>query len=96
MKAYGPGIESGEPVHGKPISFTVDAKEAGAAAPVKVLVQAEGKTLDVEIADNGDGTHTCTYTPYGPVKHTIIPTYNGVRVKDSPFRVSKSILFDFE
>jgi len=87
VKAYGPGLESGVPVKGEPVSFTVDTKDAGGKAKVACIVSAEGKQLETEIKNNGDGTTTVTYTPIAPAKHTIIPTYNGVRVKDSPFRV---------
>nr|XP_026692754.1 filamin-B isoform X41 [Ciona intestinalis] len=89
VKAYGPGLESGTPVNGRPTNFTVDAKRAGAPAPVEVVaVAADGENLPVKVKDNGDGTYDCDYTPKNPIKHTIIPSYDGVAVKDSPFRVN--------
>uniref|UniRef100_H2ZJ17 Uncharacterized protein n=1 Tax=Ciona savignyi TaxID=51511 RepID=H2ZJ17_CIOSA len=89
VKAYGPGLESGTPVNGRPTNFTVDAKRAGAPAPVEVVaVAADGENLPVKVTDNGDGTYDCDYTPKNPIKHTIIPSYAGVAVKDSPFRVN--------
>ncbi|XP_076819806.1 filamin-A-like isoform X4 [Clavelina lepadiformis] len=91
VKAYGPGLESGKPISGRPTKFTLDARKAGDPAPVNVIAKtADGEDLPVTVQDNGDGTFDCEYQPKNPVKHTIIPSYNGVAIKDSPFRVSVS------
>uniref|UniRef100_A0A8D3BM01 Calponin-homology (CH) domain-containing protein n=1 Tax=Scophthalmus maximus TaxID=52904 RepID=A0A8D3BM01_SCOMX len=51
----------------------------------------EGAPLDVQVKDNGNGTYTCTYTPRKPVKHTVMVSWGGVNIPDSPFRVSMNI-----
>lgn len=48
----------------------------------------EGMPVDVQIKDNGNGTYTCTYTPRKPVKHTVMVSWGGVNIPESPFRVS--------
>lgn len=48
----------------------------------------EGTPLDVQVKDNGNGTYTCTYTPRKPLKHTVMVSWGGVNIPDSPFRVS--------
>nr|CAB3246486.1 filamin-C-like [Phallusia mammillata] len=89
VKAFGPGLNSGEPVCGHPTTFTVDARHAGDKAPVDVYAKtAEGEDIPVKIKENHDGTYECSYSPQKPIKHTIIPSYDGVAVKDSPFRVA--------
>jgi len=86
VEAYGPGLES--PVSGKPTNFTLDTRKAGTPAPVEVIAKAEGEEVPVKVDDLGTGVYECSYTPEKAVKHTIIPSYDGVAVKDSPFRVS--------
>lgn len=39
------------------------------------------------MSDNGDGTFYCVYVPIKAIKHTIIITWAGVNVPNSPFRV---------
>lgn len=73
---------------GRPTEFTVDAKSAGKLAPLSnILKTADGDNIPVDVDDNHDGTFTCKYTPKKAVKHTVIPAYDGVAVKKSPFRV---------
>ena len=38
--------------------------------------------------DNKDGTYSCRYMPKRNVRHTILVSYGGVGVPDSPFRVA--------
>lgn len=52
------------------------------------LQDGEGTPLDVQVKDNGNGTYTCTYTPRKPLKHTVMVSWGGVNIPDSPFRVS--------
>uniref|UniRef100_A0A3P9I3H5 Filamin A, alpha (actin binding protein 280) n=1 Tax=Oryzias latipes TaxID=8090 RepID=A0A3P9I3H5_ORYLA len=88
VKAYGPGLQSSGLAVGKPTEFTVDAKQGG-KAPLKILSQdAEGNPVDVQVKDNGNGTYTCTYTPAKPVKHTVMVSWGGVNIPDSPFRMN--------
>nr|XP_039265539.1 filamin-C-like isoform X3 [Styela clava] len=88
VKAYGPGLEENGPVAGRPTEYTIDARSAGRPAPItNSIVTANGEEVPVDVQDNGDGTYTCRYTPRAAQKHTIIPTYDGIAVKNSPFRV---------
>jgi len=48
----------------------------------------EGTPLDVQVRDNGNGTYACSYTPRKPIKHTVMVSWGGVNIPESPFRVS--------
>ncbi|XP_029102180.1 filamin-A-like isoform X2 [Scleropages formosus] len=88
VKAYGPGLRSTGLAVNNPTEFTVDAKLGGKAA-LKVQAQdAEGNPVDVKVKDNGNGTYTCSYTPRKPVKHTVVVSWGGVNIPESPFRVT--------
>ncbi|XP_047233810.1 filamin-A isoform X1 [Girardinichthys multiradiatus] len=88
VKAYGPGLQSSGLAVGKPTEFTVDAKQGG-KAPLKIVAQdGEGNPVDVQVKDNGNGTYTCTYTPRKPVKHTVMVSWGGVNIPESPFRMN--------
>ncbi|XP_069025341.1 filamin-A isoform X4 [Embiotoca jacksoni] len=88
VKAYGPGLQSSGLAVGKPTEFTVDAKQGG-KAPLKIVAQdGEGTPMEVQVKDNGNGTYTCTYTPRKPVKHTVMVSWGGVNIPDSPFRMT--------
>ncbi|KAG7278458.1 hypothetical protein CRUP_038753 [Coryphaenoides rupestris] len=78
VKAYGPGLQSTGLAVGKPTEFTVDAKQGG-KAPLKIVAQ---------VRDNGNGTYACSYTPRKPIKHTVMVSWGGVNIPESPFRVS--------
>ena len=63
VEAYGPGLDPGAVLPGKPTQFTVDASKTG-EAPVKVEIETEdGKVPSRSIKPNGDGTHEVTYVP---------------------------------
>ena len=63
VEAYGPGLEPGSVLPGKPTHFTVDASKTG-EAPVEVEVETEdGKLPPRSVRPNGDGTHEVTYVP---------------------------------
>lgn len=88
MVASGPGLQKNGVAQGKPATFTVDTSKAG-NAPLKVYGEdVNGKPIDVQTRNNGDGTYSCQYSPKEPIKHTVIITYGGVNVPKSPFRVS--------
>ncbi|XP_028309662.1 filamin-A isoform X6 [Gouania willdenowi] len=88
VKAFGPGLQSSGLAVGKPTEFTVDAKQGG-KAPLKIVAQdGEGNPVDVQVKDNGNGTFTCSYTPRKPVKHTVMVSWGGVNIPDSPFRMN--------
>lgn len=62
VKVSGPGVASGVRAN-IPQSFTVDCRKAG-VAPLAVAVAApKGIAEPAEVTDNGDGTHTVSYTP---------------------------------
>ncbi len=67
--------------------FSVDARRAGKALLSVICMDSEYNTVDVLIQDNKDGTYWCRYMPKRHVKHTIIISYGGVAVPNSPFRV---------
>ncbi|KAM9751784.1 filamin-A [Menidia menidia] len=88
VKAHGPGLQSSGLAVGKPTEFTVDAKQGG-KAPLKILAQdGEGNPVEVQVKDNGNGTYACSYTPRKPVKHTVMVSWGGVNIPDSPFRMN--------
>lgn len=62
VKVSGPGVASGVRAN-IPQSFTVDCSKAG-EAPLAVAVNGpKGLAEPVEVTDNGDGTHSVSYTP---------------------------------
>ncbi|XP_067302535.1 filamin-A isoform X1 [Pseudorasbora parva] len=88
VKAYGPGLQSSGLSVGKPAEFTVDAK-LGGKAPLKIQAQdRDGNPVDVQVKDNGNGTYTCSYTPRKPLKHTVMVSWGGVNIPESPFRMN--------
>ncbi|XP_075434429.1 filamin-A isoform X5 [Ascaphus truei] len=88
VKAYGPGLENTGLSINKPAEFTVDAK-LGGKAPLNVSMQdAEGTPVEVTTKDNGNGTYSCTYLPKKPLKHTVLVSWGGVNIPNSPFRMN--------
>ncbi|KAG1929785.1 filamin-A [Pimephales promelas] len=88
VKAYGPGLQSSGLSVGKPTEFTVDAK-LGGKAPLKIQAQdRDGNPVDVQVKDNGNGTYSCSYTPRKPLKHTVMVSWGGVNIPESPFRMN--------
>lgn len=89
MVASGPGLSKNGVVQGEPALFTVDTTKAG-NAPLKVYGEdVNGKPIDVQVKDNGDGTFSCQYKPKEAIKQTVFVTFGGVNVPKSPFRVSR-------
>ncbi|XP_064417245.1 filamin-C isoform X3 [Latimeria chalumnae] len=88
VKARGLGLEPTGCIVNKPAEFTIDARGAG-KAELKIYAQdAEGIPIDIQIKDNGDNTFFCVYVPLKAIKHTIIITWGGVNIPNSPFRVN--------
>ncbi|CAI9593987.1 unnamed protein product [Staurois parvus] len=88
VKAYGPGLEPTGCIVEHPAEFTIDARAAG-VAELKIYAQdAEGTPIDIKIKDNGDNTYVCVYVPLKAIKHTIIISWGGVNIPNSPYRVS--------
>lgn len=48
---------------GVPQTFTVDCRKAGEASLAVAVSSSKGVAEPVEVKDNGDGTHSVTYTP---------------------------------
>uniref|UniRef100_A0AAR2JX40 Calponin-homology (CH) domain-containing protein n=1 Tax=Pygocentrus nattereri TaxID=42514 RepID=A0AAR2JX40_PYGNA len=87
VRAFGPGLQPTGVIVNKPAEFTIDARQAG-KGELKIYAQdAEGCVIDIKITDKGDGTYVCVYVPKKPIKHTIIISWGGVNVPNSPFRV---------
>ncbi|XP_062856326.1 filamin-C-like isoform X2 [Trichomycterus rosablanca] len=87
VRAFGPGLQPTGVIVNKPAEFTIDARQAG-KGELKIYAQdAEGCVIDIQITEKGDGTFICVYIPTKPIKHTIIISWGGVNVPNSPFRV---------
>uniref|UniRef100_A0A7M4FQA1 Filamin B n=1 Tax=Crocodylus porosus TaxID=8502 RepID=A0A7M4FQA1_CROPO len=93
VKVVGPGLGTG--VRAKtPQSFTVDASKAG-IAPLEVVVAGlRGVVEPVNVVDNGDGTHTVTYTPMQEGPYTVSVIYAGEEIPRSPFKVKVLPTYD--
>uniref|UniRef100_A0A8B9RNA2 Filamin C, gamma a (actin binding protein 280) n=1 Tax=Astyanax mexicanus TaxID=7994 RepID=A0A8B9RNA2_ASTMX len=87
VRAFGPGLQPTGVIVNMPAEFTIDARQAG-KGELKIYAQdAEGCIIDIKITDKGDGTFVCVYVPKKPIKHTIIISWGGVNVPNSPYRV---------
>ncbi|XP_072136559.1 filamin-B isoform X1 [Mobula birostris] len=86
VQCSGPGLSSG--VRAKvPQQFTVDCSKAG-KAPLQVAVLGpKGIIEPVEVIDNGDGTHTVSYTPSVEGLYSVSVQYGDENIPRSPFRV---------
>uniref|UniRef100_A0A669B024 Filamin B n=1 Tax=Oreochromis niloticus TaxID=8128 RepID=A0A669B024_ORENI len=85
VKVSGPGVVSGVRAN-IPQSFTVDCRKAG-VAPLAVAVTApKGIAEPVEVTDNGDGTHTVSYTPSVEGPYSVAVKYAEEDVPHSPFK----------
>ncbi|XP_023808143.1 filamin-C isoform X2 [Oryzias latipes] len=86
VRCLGPGLGSRVRTH-VPQTFTVDSSKAG-VAPLEVqLCGPTGVAEPVSVTDNGDGTHTVTYTPANDVLYTINVKYADQQVPRSPFKI---------
>ncbi|CAH2313059.1 filamin-B isoform X3 [Pelobates cultripes] len=93
VKINGPGL--GTSVRAKiPQQFTVDCSKAG-VAPLNVQVTGpRGLVEPVDIADNGDGTHTVSYTPTVEGPYTVSVQYADEEIPRSPFKVKVLPTYD--
>ncbi|XP_076861287.1 filamin-C isoform X11 [Brachyhypopomus gauderio] len=88
VECYGPGLEPTGCIVNRAAEFTIDARGAG-RGELRIYAQdSEGFPIDIQITDNGDSTFFCVYMPTKPIKHTIIITWGGVNVPNSPYRVA--------
>ena len=63
--AYGPGLEKGKVMPGRPASFTIDSSKTG-PAPIEVEVESEGaagSSRKPSLVETGPGKHEATYVP---------------------------------
>jgi len=92
VKAFGPGLEKGKVLPGKPASFSVDSSKTG-PAPIEVEIEADGKASSRKpsITQAGPGLHDVTYVP-PPVgqPYQIGVKYGGEDIPGSPFEMSSN------
>uniref|UniRef100_A0A5F9DSU4 Filamin B n=1 Tax=Oryctolagus cuniculus TaxID=9986 RepID=A0A5F9DSU4_RABIT len=93
VKIAGPGLGSG--VRARILqSFTVDSSKAG-LAPLEVRVLGpRGLVEPVNVVDNGDGTHTVTYTPSQEGPYMVSVKYADEEIPRSPFKVKVLPTYD--
>nr|XP_035927602.1 filamin-B isoform X5 [Halichoerus grypus] len=93
VKVAGPGLGSG--VRARILqSFTVDSSKAG-LAPLEVRVLGpRGLVEPVNIVENGDGTHTVTYTPSQEGPYMVSVKYADEEIPRSPFKVKVLPTYD--
>ncbi|XP_053324668.1 filamin-B isoform X1 [Spea bombifrons] len=89
------GLGAGQGVRAKiPQQFTVDCSKAG-VAPLNVQVMGpRGVVEPVEVSDNGDGTHTVSYTPSVEGPYTVSVQYADEEIPRSPFKVKVLPTYD--
>uniref|UniRef100_A0A3Q3B3P4 Filamin B n=1 Tax=Kryptolebias marmoratus TaxID=37003 RepID=A0A3Q3B3P4_KRYMA len=85
VKVSGPGVGSGVRAN-IPQSFTVDCRKAGEATLAVAVTAPKGVATPVELTDNGDGTHTASYTPSVEGLHSVSVKYADEDVPRSPFK----------
>ncbi|XP_036800548.1 filamin-A-like isoform X11 [Oncorhynchus mykiss] len=86
VRCSGPGLGSGVRAR-VPQTFTVDTSKAGLAPLGVVLYGPTGVAEPVNITDNGDGTHTATYTPAKDGPYTVCVKYADQEVPRSPYKI---------
>nr|XP_046153315.1 filamin-A-like isoform X8 [Oncorhynchus gorbuscha] len=86
VRCSGPGLGSG--VRARVLqTFTVDTSKAGLAPLGVMLYGPTGVAEPVNITDNGDGTHTATYTPAKDGPYTVCVKYADQEVPRSPYKI---------
>ncbi|XP_023265214.1 filamin-B-like isoform X2 [Seriola lalandi dorsalis] len=85
VKVSGPGVGSGVRSN-IPQSFTVDCRKAGVAPLAVAVTGPKGIAEPVEVTDNGDGTHTVSYTPSVEGPYSVAVKYAEEDVLRSPFK----------
>ena len=95
MTAHGAGLEKNGVTVNKWAEFTVDARRGGKAPLHVAAMDADYNTVDVIIKDNKDGTYTCRYMPKKNIKHTIMISWGGVTIPNSPYRVSLDCVVNY-
>ncbi|KAM3621534.1 uncharacterized protein V6R79_012576 [Siganus canaliculatus] len=85
VKVSGPGVGSAVRAN-LPQSFSVDCRKAGVAPLAVAVTGPRGVTEDVEVTDNGDGTHAVRYTPSVEGPYAVAVKYGEEDVPRSPFK----------
>ncbi|XP_018518812.1 LOW QUALITY PROTEIN: filamin-B [Lates calcarifer] len=85
VKVSGPGVGSVVRTN-IPQSFTVDCRKAGVAPLAVAITAPKGVAEPVEVTDNGDGTHTVSYTPSVEGPYSVAVKYAEEDVPRSPFK----------
>ncbi|KAM4583192.1 filamin B a isoform 1-T1 [Fundulus diaphanus] len=85
VKVSGPGVTTGVRAN-IPQSFTVDCRKAGDAPLAVAVTGPKGIAEPVEVTDNGDGTHTVSYTPSVEGPYSVAVKYADEDVLRSPFK----------
>ncbi|XP_043979419.1 filamin-B [Gambusia affinis] len=85
VKVSGPGVASGVRAN-IPQSFSVDCRKAGEAPLAVAVTGPKGLAEPVEVTDNGDGTHTVSYTPSVEGPYCVSVKYADEDVPRSPFK----------
>ena len=85
VQAYGPGLEPGQVMPGKPAVFTVDSSKTG-PAPIEVDIETDGRVSSRKpsLSETGPGKHDVTYVP-PPIGHPY-------QVSKQKFKSNKSTL----
>ena len=85
VQAYGPGLEPGQVMPGKPAVFTVDSSKTG-PAPIEVDIETDGRVSSRKpsLSETGPGKHDVTYVP-PPIGHPY-------QVSKQKFKPNKSTL----
>ncbi|OPJ69156.1 hypothetical protein AV530_006936 [Patagioenas fasciata monilis] len=78
----GPTIQLGEET-----VITVDAKAAGKGKVTCSVCTPDGSEVDVDVAENPDGTFDIFYTAPQPGKYVICVRFGGEHIPNSPFQV---------
>ncbi|KAL8615195.1 hypothetical protein ACOMHN_029211 [Nucella lapillus] len=85
VKAYGPGLKSGEAK--KPATFTIDTREETRPGGLGVTVEGP-KESKIDCLDNGDGTCSVSYLPEVPGDYKVNVTHAEKPIPGSPFTAS--------
>ncbi|XP_054866408.1 filamin-B isoform X1 [Amphiprion ocellaris] len=85
VKVSGPGLGSGVRAN-IPQSFRVDCRKAGVAPLAVAVTGPKGIAEPTEVTDNGDGTHTVSYTPSVEGPYSVAVKYGDEDVLSSPFK----------
>lgn len=86
VKVSGAGVGSGVRA-GIPQCFSVDCRRAGEAGLDVSVTGPRGLSEDVEVTDNGDGTHTVSYTPSTEGPYSVAIKYDQLHAPRSPFKI---------